>query len=521
MTAGRGASVRESLAAGRRALVAGLLGLLGLLGIVATAGAQTASTEDDLQWLEAPQSVQALDWARTATQRLTRALQASARFKPLLEELLRLNRSVGPVADIGLVGHRAVRLHKTAEHPKGLLQAAALSAEGLGPWRTLLDVGALGRREGRDFVLTWRATSCLAPQFERCLLSLHDAGGDESELREFDLVTGGFVNGGFALAKSRTVATWVDGQTLLLGHTLGTAPRTATGWPAQALLWTCGTPVTPDRLQVEIRRAPARDGQNIEYLVVGPRARQPGPTPTPTLMTGYGAFGFSMTPAHFSTALGALYGGATLKLWLDRGGALVVPAIRGGGEGGAAWHQAAALRERRQTSYDDFHAVAESLIAAGYTDRRRLGVFGLSNGGLLAAVAGTQRPDLYGAVVSDVPLADMLRFPQMGMGAAWISEYGDPKDPKAAEWLRGYSPVHHVRQGPAYPPFLITAATTDNRVGPGHARKLAHCLLAVGATVHYLEPEVGGHGVSDPLQAPEVMAMPAAFLIDQLMVTGP
>jgi prolyl oligopeptidase len=161
--------------------------------------------------------------------------------------------------------------------------------------------------------------------------------------------------------------------------------------------------------------------------------------------------------------------------------------------------------------------VAQALIDSGYTARKHLGVFGLSNGGLLAAVAGTQRPDLYGAIVSDVPLADMLRFPEMGMGAGWINEYGDPKDPKAAAWLRAYSPVHAVKKGADYPAFLVSVATTDNRVGPGHARKLAHRLMDVGAPVHFLEPEGGGHGVSDPLQRPDMMAKRATFLIDALM----
>ncbi len=175
------------------------------------------------------------------------------------------------------------------------------------------------------------------------------------------------------------------------------------------------------------------------------------------------------------------------------------------------------MRGKRQTSYDDFHAVAQTLIDSGFTDRPHLGVFGMSNGGLLAAVAGTQRPDLYGAIVSDVPLADMLRFPEMGMGAAWVDEYGDPKEPEAAQWLRAYSPVHAVKPGVDYPAFLVTVATTDDKVGPGHARKLAHRLMDVGAHVHYLESEAGGHGVSDPIQRPNLMAMRMSFLIERLM----
>jgi prolyl oligopeptidase len=130
---------------------------------------------------------------------------------------------------------------------------------------------------------------------------------------------------------------------------------------------------------------------------------------------------------------------------------------------------------------------------------------------------GTRRPDLYGAIVSDVPLADMLRFPQMGMGAAWMNEYGDPSDPAMATVLRSYSPVHTVKDGVRYPPFLVTVSTEDNRVGPGHARKLAARLQEVGTTVHFIEDDEGGHGVSDPLQRPDLMAQRMTFLISTLM----
>ena len=211
-------------------------------------------------------------------------------------------------------------------------------------------------------------------------------------------------------------------------------------------------------------------------------------------MTGYGAFEVSVVPGY----LDSWVGGRAFKLWFERGGALVLPAIRGGGERGSAWHRAA-MRENRQVSYDDFYTVAESLIANGFTDPRHLGVFGVSNGGLLAAVAGTQRPDLFSAVVSDVPATDMLRFPLMGMGSLWIDEYGDPSDPAMAQVLRSYSPLHNVRDGLSYPPFLVTISTRDDRVGPGHGRKFAARLQQAGATAWLIEDEVGGHGVSDAL----------------------
>jgi prolyl oligopeptidase len=269
--------------------------------------------------------------------------------------------------------------------------------------------------------------------------------------------------------------------------------------------------VDASKYVVEIREARAKDGVIVPYYLLRPKTlRKDGPTPT--LMTGYGAFGLSVTPGYFDFAVG----GRALKLWLERGGALVLPAIRGGGEKGAEWHRAA-MREKRLVSYDDFAAVTESLIASAFTSPAHIGVFGLSNGGLLVATMATRRPDLYGAVVSDVPLADMLRFPQMGMGAAWMNEYGDPSDPAMATVLRSYSPVHAVKDGVRYPPFLVTASTEDNRVGPGHARKLAARVQEVGATAYLIEDDEGGHGVSDPLQRPELMAQRMTFLIDTLM----
>ncbi|HKP79460.1 MAG TPA: prolyl oligopeptidase family serine peptidase, partial [Phenylobacterium sp.] len=264
------------------------------------------------------------------------------------------------------------------------------------------------------------------------------------------------------------------------------------------------------RFLVELKSARSKDGTEIDYYLVRPR--EPGkPGATPLLMTGYGAFGFSFAPEY----LGYTVGGKALAVWLQRGGALAMPLIRGGGERGEAWHQAA-IREKRQNSYDDFAAVTEALIASGLTSPRRIGVFGSSNGGLLAAVMGVQRPDLYGAIVSDVPLTDVVRMPYMGMGAAWTNEYGDPADPAMRAAIERYSPYQNVVAGKTYPPFLISVATSDNRVGPGHARKLAARLKEVGATVYYLEDQEGGHGVSDPLSRPELMADRMTFLIDTL-----
>lgn len=264
------------------------------------------------------------------------------------------------------------------------------------------------------------------------------------------------------------------------------------------------------RFTVDLKTARSKDGTEIDYYLLRPKSpARPGETPT--LMTGYGAFAISFTPGY----LDAIVGGRSLVPWLTRGGALVLPLIRGGGDRGEAWHLAA-IREKRQNSYDDFAAVSEALIGEGFTKPRHLGVFGQSNGGLLAATMGTQRPDLYGAIVSDVPLTDLIRMPLMGMGAAWTNEYGDPGDPVMAAAIKRYSPFQNVQAGKSYPPFMLTVATSDNRVGPGHARKMAARLIDAGSEVYYLEDQEGGHGVSDPLSRPELMADRMTFLIDKL-----
>jgi prolyl oligopeptidase len=268
------------------------------------------------------------------------------------------------------------------------------------------------------------------------------------------------------------------------------------------------------RYVTEIRTATSRDGTEVDYYLLRPSApAKPGPRPL--LMTGYGAFGISYRPGYFDYSVG----GPSLKLWLDRGGSLVIPAIRGGGERGEAWHQAA-IRKDRQRSYDDFIAVTEQLISTGYTTASQIGVFGMSNGGLLSATLGTQRPDLFGAVVSDVPLTDLIRMRHMGMGAAWTNEYGDPDKPDEAAAMLAYSPMQNVRKGTHYPPFLVTISTEDNRVGPGHARKLASRLSDADAEVYFLEDEEGGHGVSDAFRNPELMALRMTFLINALMPEG-
>lgn len=682
--------------------------------------------QDRFQWLEAPTDRTALDWARGKSEDAQAKISAMPDHAAIEAELKSALAAGDPPPDFALFGPVALRFQRSTDHPHGILSVAARNERGVpGTWRQVLDVDALRKVEGTPYELRFGggAIACLAPDYTRCLLSLSPAGGDEVELREFDLTSAAFVDKGFRVAAGRNSAAWMDRDHLLIQHTVGNVPKLSTGWAAATYLWRRDTPLTaareiyrvdpgdaittvraagagservgiilraidystiefrivrgdgavervplpskvklgldfsaaprvvvqlgeaatiagrhypaetvlayetgaalpPDRrlsvihvpqagefiadpfagisigqskvrvvltrrgssrvvtyarqgeawkaiasepealgtavalqpsdpagddliiqragyltptrldlvhdasapvtlfaekpafdagrFRVELKVARSKDGTEIDYFLLRPVApAKPGATPT--LMTGYGAFGVSIAPGYLDHAVG----GRSLVPWLKRGGALVLPLIRGGGERGEAWHQAA-IREKRQNSYDDFAAVTEALIRDGFTSPRHIGVFGSSNGGLLAAVMGTQRPDLYGAIVSDVPLTDLVRMPLMGMGAAWVNEYGDANDAGMRAIIERYSPFQQVKSGVRYPPFMITVATSDNRVGPGHARKLAAKLMEVGSQTYYLEDQEGGHGVSDPLSRPELMADRMTFLIDLL-----
>ncbi|TIW35618.1 MAG: S9 family peptidase [Mesorhizobium sp.] len=228
--------------------------------------------------------------------------------------------------------------------------------------------------------------------------------------------------------------------------------------------------------------ARSSDGTMIPYFVVR-RRDQSGPVPT--LLYGYGGFEVPLLPG---------YAGVRGRLWLEKGNAYVQANIRGGGEFGPAWHQAA-LKGNRQNAFDDFAAVAEDLVKRGITTAAQLGIQGGSNGGLLTGTSLIQRPELFGAVIIDVPLLDMLRYTELPPGASWIAEYGDPSKPEEAAWLAAYSPYQHVKVGGDYPPVLLMTSTADDRVHPGHARKMAARLQEAGhgRTLFFEETE-GGHG---------------------------
>ncbi len=258
---------------------------------------------------------------------------------------------------------------------------------------------------------------------------------------------------------------------------------------------------------VEQFEATSKDGTKVPYFIVHPKGvKYDGAAPT--LLYAYGGFQVSMTPS---------YSGVMGKLWLERGGTYVVANIRGGGEFGPSWHEAA-LKENRQKAYDDFFAVSEDLIARKITSPRHLGVMGGSNGGLLMGVALTQRPELYNAIVVQVPLFDMIRYSQIGAGSSWIGEYGDPAIPSERAVIAKYDPYSNLKAGQKYPEVFIETSTKDDRVHPAHARKAAAKLEALGYPVLYYENVDGGHAASANLaETARRQALEFTYLTRKLM----
>jgi prolyl oligopeptidase len=329
---------------------------------------------------------------------------------------------------------------------------------------------------GRHLALTYleRATS---------RLELADRNG--SSMREVPLPGLGSIFG--------IGAEW-DGDELFYGFTSYTVPPSVyridlqTG--AETLWRRVEAEFDPERFEVRQVTYPSRDATPITMFLVHPRGL-PLDGNNPTYLTGYGGFNVSMTPG-FSRSL---------LLWLEQGGVVAIPNLRGGGEYGETWHQAGMLANKQNT-FDDFIAAAEWLIANGYTRPGRLAAAGGSNGGLLMGAVLTQRPDLFRAVVVQVPLLDMLRYHHFLIARLWIPEYGSPEDPTQFAWLRAYSPYHHVRDGAPYPAVLLATAESDTRVDPMHARKMAARLQAAsgsGQPVLLRLEARAGHGAGKPL----------------------
>ena len=298
-----------------------------------------------------------------------------------------------------------------------------------------------------------------------------------------------------------TVSGFLEPTTLY--YTDGTTPL--------AVLKTSPAYFDPAGASVEQYEAVSKDGTKIPYFIVKPKGMKTDGS-TATLLTGYGGFQVPRLPAYL---------GSTGKLWVENGGAYVLANLRGGGEFGPQWHQTA-IRENKQRTWDDFIAVGEDLIKRGFTKPEHLGIQGGSQGGLLVGTFFTQRPDLLGAAIVQIPLFDMLRYHLIGRGASWIGEYGDPRIPEQRKWIEGYSPYQKIVAGVEYPEPFLWASTADDRTHPAHARKAAAKLKALGQPYYYFEDTTGGHsGGVDNDQRAKLQALQFIYLMKRLMDERP
>jgi prolyl oligopeptidase len=381
----------------------------------------------------------------------------------------------------GEVAHGRLFLRTNLDASTYRLYEVDPSAPARGHWREIVPARPDAVLDGVRILSDRLALSYL----ERATSRLRIADLDGGLRREVALPTLGSL---FGLAGE------VDGHELFYGFSSYTLPPSVYRIDLtsdRTTLWQrVDADIDPDRFAVEQVTVPSRDGTPVTMFLVHRRDLERRGD-TPTYLTGYGGFNISMTPA-FSRSL---------LLWLERGGLVAIPNLRGGGEYGEVWHQQGML-EHKQNTFDDFIAAAEWLIREGYTRPERLAVAGGSNGGLLMGAVLTQRPDLFRAVVIQVPLLDMLRYHRFLIARLWIPEYGSPEDPETFAWLRAYSPYHHVRPGTAYPAVLLATAESDTRVDPMHARKMAARLQAASASPHpvLLRLEArAGHGAGKPL----------------------
>ncbi|MFN7360566.1 prolyl oligopeptidase family serine peptidase [Brevundimonas sp.] len=361
-----------------------------------------------------------------------------------------------------------------------------------GPRQSVEDVAVM-----RDHVL-----AVVADNVVGTLRRFSPTGGDAWAAETLEVPANSAIGLGDSARSSGRV--FVTSQGFLTPPSLGLLPADATApQPLKA-----ATPKFDASTHVvEQYEATSADGTRVPYFVVMPRdlARD---GQAPTILFGYGGFQVSFPPA-YRPEMG--------KLWLENGGVFVQANIRGGGEFGPGWHQAA-LRGNRQRSFDDFIAVAEDLIARGITTPDHLGIYGRSNGGVLTSVAMTRRPDLFDAVVIESPLVDMLRYHLLPAGASWIGEYGDPRVSGDAAFIAEYSAYQRLAPGVDYPRAYITTNTLDDRVHPAHARKFAARLGAMGYDHLYFEDTAGGHSNdADPVANARRWARHYVYLAQQLM----
>jgi prolyl oligopeptidase len=287
-------------------------------------------------------------------------------------------------------------------------------------------------------------------------------------------------------------------DTLYLGDGDG-APRAFKNLPAR---------FNAEGLAVQQFEAISSDGTKIPYFLVSKEGAKADGN-MPTLIYAYGGFQVSQAPWYWATSG---------KLWLEKGGAYVIANIRGGGEFGPRWHEAVKGPEKRPLVFDDMAAVGKDLVARNISSPRRMGIMGGSNGGLLVSATMVRNPALFNAVVCQVPLIDMLRFHKLLAGASWIAEYGDPEKPADRALMAKWSPYQNLTKGVKYPTPLFVTSTKDDRVHPGHARKMAAKMEGFGMPFYYYENIEGGHSAAANLkQRAEQMALSFAYLRKQLM----
>ena len=371
-------------------------------------------------------------------------------------------------------------LQTNLDAPRSRLVAADLEHPGRETWRDVLPEGS-DVLEGTALIGDWIVAVWLRDASSRVTLHARDG----TLLHEVALPVIGSVAG--------LTGEW-DGREAFLGFTSYAVPptvyRLALPDPALELWARAPGEVDADRFRVRLVHYPSRDGTLVSMFLVDARDR-PTDGRGAALLTGYGGFNISHTPA---------FGRGVIQ-FLEKGGLYAVAHLRGGGEYGEDWHRQGML-DRKQNVFDDFLAAADFLLQQGHAGRGRLAIMGGSNGGLLVGAALTQRPGLFRAVVCQVPLLDMVRYHLFRIARLWIPEYGSADDPEAFRWLHAYSPYHHVRDGTPYPAVLITTGESDSRVDPLHARKMAARLQAATSSDHpiLLRLETrAGHGQGKPL----------------------
>ena len=670
--------------------------------VVMADGQLSAPQDDPYLWLEEVTGDAALGWVR-AHNEPTLAELCDDDFDVMRREALEILDTDSRIPYVRRRGEYLYNFWRDAANPRGLWRRTTLESYRTDDpdWDVVLDVDSLAKRDDENWV--WAGADVIEPGYTRALISLSRGGSDAAIVREFDMLTRDFVDGGFELPEAKTDITWADEDTVLVGTDFGPGSLTDSGYPMVVKRWRRGQPLadaetvftgspedvsvgagvdltpgferttlvratdffnhelyelrgselikidapsdagisihrewllikpksewpvgdrnypvgsllaanydefvsgtidltvvfepdahtslesyvwtrdrlvlvtlhdvasrvevvtpgswarepvpglppntntvivaaddlgdeifldssgfdTPSRLLrgtaggelTEIKSAPAffdaddivvsqhfvasDDGTMIPYFVVGHKSST---GPGKTLLGGYGGFENSSTPG---------YAGVLGRLWLARGGTYVLANIRGGGEYGPGWHTQA-MRENRHKVAEDFAAVAKDLVDRGVTTVDQLAAQGGSNGGLLMGIMLTRYPELFGALVCQVPLLDMKRFHLLLAGASWVAEYGDPDNPDDWKFIAEYSPYQNISADRAYPELLMTTSTRDDRVHPGHARKMTAALEAAGHKVRYYENIEGGHaGAADNAQTAFKTALSYAFL---------